>query len=86
MDGTPTCNPDLLDFAESLLVLQAERHSADYDYGYAPTKADAQNLLQLARDGVRSLQSARSADPDQVQVMCVAMFANPSVRRRMQRR
>ena len=86
MDGTPTCNPDLLDFAKGFLVLQAERHSADYDYGYAPTKSDAQNLLHLARDGIRSLESARNDDPEQVQVMCVAMFANPAVRRRMQRR
>lgn len=79
MEGTPGCNADLLDFAENFLEVQAARHLADYDYGYAPKKSDTKVILGRARDGVRSLESARRTDPEQVQVVCVAMSA-PSKR------
>ena len=85
MDGTPVCHPKLVDFAQSFLVLQHERHSADYVYGYAPTKSAAQTLLGHAGHGIRSLELARNAVPEQVQVMCLAMSASPAVRRRMRR-
>lgn len=85
MDGTPACHPRLVDFAQSFLVLQNERHSAGYVYGYGPTKAEAQTMLRQAQDGIRSLGLARNAVPEQVQVMCLAMFANPVIRRRMRR-
>ena len=83
MEGTPRCNGDLLDFAENFLVVQAARHLADYGYGYVPKKSETKVILRRARDGVRSLESARTADPEQLQVMCVAMSASQSVRRRM---
>lgn len=85
MEGTPGCNADLLDFAENFLEVQAARHLADYDYGYAPKKSDTKVILERARDGVRSLESARRTDPEQVQVVCVAMSAPQNVRRRMRR-
>ena len=85
MEGKPLCSHDLIDFAENFLALQAGRHSADYDFSYAPSKPDTEVLLVRASDGIRSLESARKTAPDQVQVMCLAMLANPSVRKHMRR-
>ena len=85
MEGTQSCNAHLLDFAENHLDVQAARHSADYGYGYAPKKSGTKVILRRARDGVRPSESARGTDPEQIQVVCVAMSAPRNVRRRMRR-
>ena len=90
MEGTQSCNAHLLDFAENHLEVRAAHHSAahhsaDYDYGYAPKKSGTKVILRRARDGVRPLESAGGTDPEQVQVVCVAMSAPRNVRRRMRR-
>ena len=83
--GRPPCTADLEEFSRCLLRLQSARERADYDDSYEPSKDDARVIVATARRGVESLRQARTASPDQVQAMCVAMIAGPAARKRMNR-
>jgi uncharacterized protein (UPF0332 family) len=83
MKGQPSCHADLRQFAASFDQLYAARQRADYDVEYTPTKKDAMTAVRRAERTIDALAKARSACPDQLQVMCVTMLASPQTRKRM---
>jgi hypothetical protein len=85
LGGAPVCDADLGQFAEDFAFLQLARHRADYDYAYSPTKADALTAIARADRAMTCLEQARKSCPDQVEAMCVAMFAGHSLRKRLAR-
>ncbi len=85
LDGRPPCHELIIVFASDFDHLQLARHRADYDLGYAPTRADAVTAVARARRAIDSLAEAHRTCPDQIQAMCVAMVAAHGLRRRMSR-
>ena len=80
LSGTPSCDPDLLDFAEQFVDLQKSRLMADYDHNYKPAKRDALDAISAAKQGVADLESVRKTSKDQLQAVCVAMIAKDRTR------
>ena len=73
----------LREFAGQFVSLYVIRLRADYDHTYEPDKSDAENAIEQARSGIAYLSQARTANPDQVQSMCVRIIASDAQRRHM---
>lgn len=85
LGGRPQCDAVLKQFAEDFEALQLVRHRADYDHTFSPTKADALTAIDRAERAILQLKEARNNCPDQLQVVCIAAFANSTLRKRMKR-
>ena len=77
------CDPNLLAFGEAFMQLYSERERADYDHLWAPSKSDAAEAIVSARDAVLQMEQARSASPEQVQAVCLAVMVDQRSRKRM---
>lgn len=83
--GQPSCHQDLRTFALDFDELQQARHIADYDHAYAVTRRDALTAIRRAERSLQALDNAQTNCPDQIEAMCVAMFAPPKLRKRLRR-
>lgn len=83
LPGTMVCDPSLLAFGEAFIQLNAERERADYDHLWAPSKKDAEEAIVSARDAVLQMENARSASPEQVQAVCLAIVVDQRNRKRL---
>ena len=81
--STRGSDSDLREFATRFVRLYLSRQRADYDHTYEPNKNDAQKAITDARNGIRSLKTARTNNPDQVKMMCVAILATDTQRKYM---
>ena len=71
--------------ANAYLDLNVQRRLADYDYTHIPNKDDTLKAIDHAKIGIGSLKKARDRCPEQLDIVCVAMIASGSTRRRMVR-
>lgn len=76
------CDPDLKRFAEIFVLLLEQRESADYDYLWKPSKKDAADAINSAREAITRFEQAKANRHDQVRAVCLAMIVNQ--RKRMQ--
>lgn len=79
----PECDPDLVLFAESFMLLLAVRERADYDHMWTPTKKDAEDAINWAEDAIGQFERAKSNAAVQVRAACVAIIADSRNRKRM---
>lgn len=76
------CDPDLMAFAEIFKGLLEQRESADYDYLWKPSKKDAEDAINSAREAIARFEQAKANRYDQVRAVCLAIIAYQ--RKRMQ--
>lgn len=75
-------DPDLMKFADIFKGLLEQRESADYDYLWKPSKKDAEDAINSAREAIARFEQAKANRYDQVRAVCLAIIANQ--RKRMQ--
>lgn len=71
-----------MQFAQIFQLLLEQRESADYDYLWKPSKKDAEDAINSAREAIARLEEATGNRPDQVRAVCLAVIVNQ--RKRMQ--
>lgn len=77
------CDPDLMQFAETFEFLLKLRESADYDYLWKPSKKDAEDAIDSAREAIARFEQAKVNRYDQVQAVCLAIIVDQRNRKRM---
>jgi hypothetical protein len=60
--GTAESSAPVLDIGRAFILLQSERHKADYDPEYAPMREDTLELVERAREGVASIRALGASD------------------------
>jgi hypothetical protein len=70
--GSDDYGAALRNIGRVFVLLQSERHQADYDPGYTPTRADTIELIDRAKDAI---ETARTLPPQERKLLAALLIA-----------